>query len=90
MESIPDSERASGVQDVDLNHDELPVQTVLGVKWSVNSDTFSFKVALDEKPAPRRGILSTVASVFDPLGFLAPFLLLGKKILQEMCQKGIR
>lgn len=75
---------------MDLNHDELPVQTVLGVKWSVNSDTFSFKVALDEKPAPRRGILSTVASVFDPLGFLAPFLLLGKKILQEMCQKGIR
>ena len=89
LESIPDSERASGVQDVDLNHDELPVQTVLGVKWSVNSDTFSFKVTLDEKPATRRGILSTVASVFDPLGFLAPFLLLGKKILQEMCQKGI-
>ncbi|KAK0142370.1 hypothetical protein N1851_019891 [Merluccius polli] len=72
LESIPDSERASGVQD-----------------WSVNSDTFSFKVTLDEKPATRRGILSTVASVFDPLGFLAPFLLLGKKILQEMCQKGI-
>lgn len=69
LESIPVSERASEVQDVDLGSDELPVQTVLGVKWSVNSDTFSFKVALDEKPATRRGILSTVASVFDPLGF---------------------
>lgn len=89
MESIPVSERASGVQDVELGSDELPVQTVLGVKWSVNSDTFSFKVILDEKPAMRRGILSTVASVFDPLGFLAPFLLLGKKVLQEMCQRGI-
>ena len=89
LESIPDSERASGVQDVDLSREELPVHTVLGVKWSVNSDTFSFNVSLDEKPATRRGILSTVASVFDPLGFLAPFLLLGKKILQEMCQKGI-
>ncbi len=54
-----------------------------------NSDTFSFKVALDKKPATRRGILSTVASVFDPLGFLAPFLLLRKKVLQEMCQRGI-
>lgn len=89
MESIPVSERASSVQDVELGSDELPVQTVLGVKWSVNSDTFSFKVSLDEKPATRRGILSTVASVFDPLGFLAPFLLLGKKVLQEMCQRGI-
>ena len=27
--------------------------------------------------------------MFDPLGFVAPFLLLGKIILQEMCQKGI-
>ncbi len=89
MESIPVSEQASGVQDVELGSDELPVQMVLGVKWSVNSDTFSFKVTLDEKPATRRGILSKVASVFDPLGFLAPFLLLGKKILQEMCQRGI-
>ncbi|XP_047674812.1 uncharacterized protein LOC125145551 [Tachysurus fulvidraco] len=89
LESIPDSERASGVQDVDLSHDNLPVQTVLGVKWSVSSDAFTFKVALDEKPATRRGILSTVASVFDPLGFLAPFLLQGKKVLQEMCHKGI-
>ena len=73
---------------MDLSLGELPMQTVLGVRWSVSSDNFSFKVSLDEKPATRRGILSTVASVFDPLGFLAPFLLLGKKILQEMCQKG--
>lgn len=74
---------------MDLNYDELPFQTVLGVKWSVNSDTFSFKVTLDEKPATRHRILSTVDSVFDPLGFLARFLLMGKKVLQEMCQRGI-
>lgn len=85
MESILVSEQANRVQDVELGFDELSVQTVLGVKWSVNSDTFSFKVALDEKPATRRGILSTVVSVFDPLGFLALFLLIGKKVLQEMC-----
>ncbi|XP_049318702.1 uncharacterized protein LOC125780534 [Astyanax mexicanus] len=89
LESIPESERASGIQDVDLTYEELPVQSVLGIKWSANSDTFFFKVTLDEKPATRRAVLSTVASVFDPLGFLAPFLLLGKKVLQEMCQRGI-
>lgn len=66
IESIPVSERASEIQDVEIGSDEFPVQTVLGVRWNVNSDTFSFKVALDEKPATRRGILSTVASVFDP------------------------
>ncbi len=86
---IPVSEHASGFQDVELGSDELPVQTMLGVKWSVNSDTFFFYVTLDENPATWREILSKVASVFDPLGFLAPLILLGKKVLQEMCQRGI-
>ena len=36
----------------------------------------------------RRGILSTVAPVYDPLGFLAPFVLTGKQLLQEMCKQG--
>ena len=49
LESIPDSERASGVRDVALNLDEPLTQTVLGVKWSVNCDTFSFRVTLDKK-----------------------------------------
>ena len=74
---------------MDLNHGELPDQTVLGVRWSVNSDTFSFKVNLSEKPETRRGIRSIVASVYDPIGFPAPFLLQGKRILQEMCHRGI-
>ncbi|XP_055368558.1 uncharacterized protein LOC114864937 [Betta splendens] len=90
LESFPDTKRAKQeLNDVDLSYNELPIQTVLGIRWNVKSDTFSFKVALDEKPTTRRGILSTVASMFDPLGFLAPFLLLGKQIQQEMCQRGI-
>ncbi len=32
-------------------------------------------------------MLSTVASVYDPLGFMAPFVLLGKQILQQMCKE---
>ena len=31
-------------------------------------------------------ILSTVSSIYDPLGFAAPTLLEGKKILQELCK----
>ena len=34
----------------------------------------------------RRGILSTVGTVYDPLGFLAPLLLVGKRLLQELCK----
>ena len=89
LESVSVTERAAEVKNVDLNHDDLPVQSVLGIRWNVESDAFSFRVTLDGKPATRRGILSIVASVYDPLGFLAPFILLGKRVLQEMCQRGI-
>ncbi|XP_048041384.1 uncharacterized protein LOC125265300 [Megalobrama amblycephala] len=89
LESISVCDRAAEVKNVDFHHDFLPVQNVLGVRWDVESDTFTFNVTLDEKPATRRGILSIVASVYDPLGFLAPFVVSGKKVLQEMCHKGI-
>ena len=34
----------------------------------------------------RRGILSTVSTVYDPLGFLTPLLLVEKRLLQEFCK----
>lgn len=33
-----------------------------------------------------QGGLATVASIYDPLGFVAPFILRGKQILQQLCQ----
>eukprot|EP00079_Xenopus_tropicalis_P036905 XP_017950676.1 PREDICTED: uncharacterized protein LOC101733728 [Xenopus tropicalis] len=87
LESICESERASAMENVDLNYDDLPVQNALGLRWDVENDEFFFKVSIEEKPATRRNILSTVASVYDPLGFLAPVILRGKGILQELCRQ---
>ena len=41
---------------------------------------------MDSKPFTTRGILSTVSSIYDPLGFVGPIVLEGKIILQYMCQ----
>jgi hypothetical protein len=38
-----------------------------------------------ECPTTRRKCLSLIASVFDPMGFIAPYLLRPKKALQKMC-----
>lgn len=89
LESIDIKEHAAEVKNVDFHHDDLPVQGALGIRWNVERDAFCFKVLLNEKPATRRGVLSIVSSVYDPLGCLAPFILQGKKVLQEMCQRGI-
>ena len=70
LDAIPESECASVVKD--LNNNKLSMESVLGEKWNVETHSFSFNVLLNEKAATRRGILSKVARVYDPLGFLSP------------------
>ena len=87
-ESIPKSEKAKNVKSQDLSFEDLPVDRALGIESSIESDEFQFRLVLKDRPLTRRGVLSTVASLFDPIGFLAPYVLVGKQILQEMCRDG--
>ena len=75
---IPEQDRADGVKELDVDLDSLPLERALGVHWCVESDCFQFAIVLQDKPRTRRGILSTVSSIFDPLGFVAPLLLDGQ------------
>ena len=90
LASIPVHHRAKAVKELDLDKEKLkeqiPVEPALGIHWNTHSDTFSFKVTVTSRPATRRGILSTVSSVYDPLGFLSPFILKAKQLLQELCK----
>jgi len=85
VESIPEKERATSVKNLDFEH--LPIERALGIQWHVSSDTFGFKITIKDKPATRRGILSIISSVYDPLGFVGPFILPAKIILQDLCKK---
>ena len=87
IDSIPISERAGSVKDILL--DQLPIERALGVRWYVESDTFGFKISVKDRPPTRRGILSVVSSVYDPLGFAAPFILPAKALLQDLCRKNL-
>ena len=84
LQSIPEKDRQSGIKDEDLEKN-LPEDQVLGVLWSIEDDVSGFKVALKSKPLTRRGALSVLSSVYDSLGFGAPFLLKEKLILQKLC-----
>ncbi|XP_044180110.1 uncharacterized protein LOC114947014 [Acropora millepora] len=85
INSIPDKHRAENVKNLTLGQDKLPIERALGVIWCIESDTFNFRIELKDKPCTRRGILSTISSIYDPLGFIAPVVLVGKKILQDIC-----
>ncbi|KAK3082658.1 hypothetical protein FSP39_001646 [Pinctada imbricata] len=86
LSAFDSNDLAKDVRDVDLETQELPNQRSLGMRWSLEGDYFTFKVSLEDKPFTRRGVLSSINSLFDPMGFVAPVTIAGKAILREaMC-----
>ena len=86
--AIPPELRVRDAQNLDLTCDPLPIERTLGVQWCIESDVFQFRIEVKDKPFTRRGILSTVSSVFDPLRLVSPFVLIGKQVLQELVRDG--
>ena len=58
----------------------------LGAYWDIDEHTLKFKINLTEKPITRREMLSIISSIYDLLGCVAPYTLMGKKLLQQLCQ----
>lgn len=83
--SIPKEQCAESVKNLHMAFGEPLMERALGVQWCVFSDDFQFRVTVKEHPLTRGGVLSTVASIYDPLGFVAPFILCEKLLLQQMC-----
>ena len=87
--SIPDSQRRIGAKDQDLSG-QLPNEKALGIFWEIGEDAFIFKIKLDERVLTKRVMLSVISSIYDPLGFAAPFVLEGRKILQSLCEQNVK
>lgn len=84
MEAFPVEERTSDFKDLDLGADPLPLQRSLGLNWELQIDSFTFRVSRDIKPFTRRGMLSTVNSLYDPLGFASPVTVQGKALVRDI------
>lgn len=84
VEAFPVAERAKDLKDLDLELDDIPLQRSLGVLWNLENDCFTFQVATKPKPYTRRGVLATVNSLYDPLGFVSPITMQGKALLREL------
>lgn len=87
MKAFAPEDLAKDLKDINLGADPLPLQWSLGLMWNLESDSFGFQVSLKEKPFTKRGILSTVQSLYDPLGFVSPITVQGKALVRELSSK---
>lgn len=81
--------------DVSLNiiNIESQPQKTLGLFWITTDDVLLFNIGIAKLPADildktrrptKREFLRIIMSVFDPLGFLAPFIIRSKILMQEV------
>ena len=83
MEAFDSEDLAKDLVNLDFDKDVL-TQRSLGLLWDLKTDTFRFSISKENRPVTRRGILFTVNSLYDPLGFISPVTICGKIILRKI------
>ena len=61
----------------------MPTKRALGINWVVENDKLGFIMNLGNQPYAKKGMLSTINKIYDPLGLASPFLLRGQKNLMQ-------
>lgn len=66
MEAFPPEDCTPVIKDLDFSGETTATQRSFGLLWEIMPDTFTYSASTDNKPFTRRGVLSTVNSIFDP------------------------
>ena len=89
IEDVPKEDR---LPTLELDKDILPKSKTFGVMWEAERDVFTFQVQqplINNKAPTKRNVLSAIASLFDPLQFLALFTVRAKVLMQEIWMAGV-
>ncbi|XP_071572826.1 uncharacterized protein [Temnothorax nylanderi] len=79
-----DPEKCSQKMLISFESTEDQALKVLGLRWHSQSDSFGFQLNPLTRKCTKRTILSEVARIFDPLGFLVPLTFTAKRLIQRL------
>ncbi|XP_075150700.1 uncharacterized protein LOC142224800 [Haematobia irritans] len=71
-------------------HESSSTKT-LGIKWNALSDSFTYSInpIQSEQTMTKRMVLSSIAQLFDPAGWIAPVIIRAKILMQQLWLEGI-
>ncbi|CAK1594516.1 unnamed protein product [Parnassius mnemosyne] len=86
-----------GVKEKEIDNKEIEIKLnstikILGLTWNRHEDCFQYSVnlpPLTTAPVTKRLIISDIARLFDPLGWLAPSVVLAKMFIQKLWLLGV-
>ena len=86
LDGVPEEDKVT----INQNTSGLPTTKILGIQWDAQDDQFVYNISSPKKIVyTKRGVLSKVCTIFDPIGFLAPFTIRAKIGIQLCWQEGI-
>ena len=86
MAKIPKEDRAG---EMTIRESAAPTTKTLGLSWNSKDDILTIPMSSPGRlQLTRRNVLRKIATVFDPLGFVSPFVVTAKILLQELWARG--
>lgn len=86
------------LSDISTEHQESPIYfratdqpliSILGLQWLPNTDCFTYKINItDTSVQTKRTVLSSIAKLYDPCGFLSPVIFTAKSLIQLLWTLG--
>ena len=87
MAVIPTEDCATGLT---INNNQDPIGKTLGLSWNNVDDVLTIPKSSNpaEFDVTKQNVLSKIATILDPLGFISPVVVKAKIILQELWSRG--
>ncbi|XP_060870209.1 uncharacterized protein LOC132944717 [Metopolophium dirhodum] len=85
LEAVSPEDRV--MESLSFDEDVCETTKVLGLQWDPAKDIFKFNGHSTTTVVTKWAILSTIARIFDPIGFLAPVTFYAKHILHEIWEE---
>lgn len=82
LSAVSPEDRATDV--THFTDNDKCVTKVLGLQWDPTTDVFGFRVQPSAHIPTKRSVLSIIARIYDPIGFLAPVIFYAKHIMQQI------
>ena len=80
LKTLPPAERSPKVVNLDLN--DIPIERALGIACDPQEDILQIKTVNKDSKLTKRGLLSFISSIYDPIGMISLLMLEPKLIIQ--------
>ena len=85
LQTLSPAERSLKLVNLDLK--DIPIERALGIIWDPQEDILQIKTINKDSMLTKRGLLSFIRSIYDPIGITSPLMLEPKLIIQELWRR---